>query len=137
MLRPNATAVADLRQSDESSCRQLSDITNRGGALSQDLTATLASFSIGLRFAETVFKVQTQLTSIKAEARALAAGAGNEAVGLGMSEFAQHYTMQGEVDVYQGLMRALGAPVPVEPANASNVTVTPEDDLFGDNVELF
>jgi hypothetical protein len=130
-------AVADLRQSDENSCRQLADITMRGGALSHDLTATRASFSIGTHFAETVLQVQNKLASIKEEARTLVASMGSEAVGLGMAEFVQHYTMQGEVDVYQGLMRALGAPVVIDEANDSTVTAPAEDDLFGDGVELF
>jgi len=130
-------AVADLRQSDENSCRQLGDITNRGGALSQDLTATRASFSIGAHFANTVLQVQNKLAEIKEEARTVAADTGSEAVSLGMAEFVRHYTMQGEVDIYQGLMRALGTPVVIDDADDLTGTAPPEDDLFGDNVELF
>ena len=130
-------AVGDLRSSHESSGQQIAEMSARGDQLSEDLAATRASFSIGARFGNLVTRTQAKLKAVIEEVRRRRRTDGtDEALESGLAEFVGQYTMQGEVEVYHGLMRALGKAVPAAAA-AEETAVAPEDDIFGDNVELF
>ncbi len=129
-------AITDLHSSHQTSCGKIAEITSRGDRLSQSLNTARATFSIGSQFAAVVSRTQEQLKSIFEHARSQSSGNAATANVLGMTEFVGHYTMQGEVDIYQGLMKALGNSVPGAD-NEIAAAVLAEEDEFGDNVELF
>ena len=130
-------AVADLRASHQSSCGKIEEVTGRGDRLSESIRTARATFAIGAHFAGVVSSTQDELRTIVEQARTQSGGNAGTAAVLGITEFVGQYTMQGEVDIYQGLMKALGSSVPGAGGELAAVTTSGEDDEFGDNVELF
>jgi hypothetical protein len=108
-------AVGGLISSNERSFARIAQIIDRGARLGEDLSAARKGFSAGVLFAEAAARAQRMLKEIGPKNRSSLSDDGVEAPGL--ANFAMHYTMQAERDVYEDATKAVvGAPcVPVRP----------------------
>jgi len=127
-------AILELHSSSEASFGRLNQITALSSRLGDEIQSVRAGFSAGALFAETAGRVRRALEQIggqfgPAPRRDLEAPAERR-----LEDFALHYTMQAEREVHASVTAgaAPGQPVPV-----GTSTVVPDEQDFGDNVELF
>jgi hypothetical protein len=130
-------AVAELHSSSERSCAQISQIIACGARLSEDLSATRQSFSVGALFAEAVSRARRMLKEIGEKNQSGLSCDGTEALERGLADFARHYTMQAERDVHEGVTKAVVGTAPVA-VRAEQSEFPPEEAAeLGENVEFF
>ena len=124
-------SVADFHSSTKSNLTVISKITARSDRLAVEIAETLASFSVGPLFAETVHRAQE---SIQALGEREPTGTLPE-VDTDISRFVGRYTMQAERDVYEGFTGGLA---PRSTVQASSSEIPQEDnDEVGAGVEFF
>jgi hypothetical protein len=129
-------AVAHLSSASERSFAQILQITARGAQLSENLTGSSRSFSVGAVFAETIGRVRRQLQGLGDAHPPNPLGGSSESAHSSLGGFTRHYTMQAEREVHADATRLMaGAPVAVleEPPEM------PQSDTgeLGENVEFF
>jgi hypothetical protein len=114
-LQEMRLAVDGLISANERSFARIAQIIDRGAHLGEDLSLARKGFSVGVLFAEAVARAQGMLKEIGPKNRSSLTDDGVEAPGL--ANFAMHYTMQAERDVYEDVTKAVaGTPcVPIRP----------------------
>lgn len=128
-------AVAEMRSSSDRGFAQISQIIAGGARLSEDVSATRKSFSVGALFADAVSRTRGMLQEIGEESGLSRGGA--EALERGLGDFAKHYTMQAERDVHEGITRApVGATPAAVPVEQLEFPPKEAGEL-GENVEFF
>jgi hypothetical protein len=126
-------AVAELHSSSECSSAQIAQIIAGGARLSEDLSATCRSFSVGDLFAEAVSRARTMIDETGGASGLPPDG---ETPERGLADFAVHYTMQSERDVHENIT-ATGAGVPSAAARRPPEHEAEEEGELGENVEFF
>ena len=128
-------AVRNLHSSAERSFAMILMIVTRGDGLASDIAATRQSFSAGSLFAAAVKHARGSIKEIAEKTQSgLPRGDGDEP---GLADFVNHYTMQAERDVHEGVARAVSGMAPeAVPAESQN-SLPGEADELGDNVEFF
>jgi len=130
------TAVAEMHSSSERSFAQIGQIIVRGTSLREELSKTSQSFSVGTLFAEAVSHAQKMLAEIGV-AVGSASMHGTEGLDRGLVDFAKHYTMQAEIDVYESITRGVGGPANVSVQAKQSELSSKETKGLGDDVEFF
>jgi hypothetical protein len=131
-MRP---AIEELHASNERSFAQIEQVLVRGRRLREDLAAARNSFSVGAVFAEAVGRARTMLEAVARQVPSSRRGAG--ALERGLDDFSQHYTMQAERDVHEGVTKTVvgSAPVAIEVEQAAFPPRAAEE--TAENVEFF
>jgi hypothetical protein len=125
-------AVGELRSSQENGCQHIAEIGVPGQCLVRDLITTRTNFTLDARFSDAVTRVQRELKAAIEQSQCTCVGDASEEA---LAEFVGQYTMQREVEVYEGLIKALGKSVPVP--SPEMIAAEASDDTFDDNIELF
>lgn len=134
-LEAMRSATTQLRESQENSYRQITEIGKRAASLCQDLAEARAGLSIGAEFTGTVNGLQNRLKVAIAEMRCGLPSENEEVLLAGLAELAARYTMQEQHDVHAsltGVMHTAASPVP-----AGEPYAVVDAGEFGENVELF
>lgn len=126
-------AVEELHSSAEQSFALIFQIVGSGDSLADDLAATRESLSVGALFAEAVRCAQSSMMEIGEKARSSSPLGESDEPEPGLADFLSHYTMQAELDVHQGVTRAVTGAAPVEEQHSPPGEV----DELGDNIEFF
>jgi len=100
-------AVEGLHSSNERSFARIGHIVVWGTSLRENLSAARKSFSVGPVFAQAVKRAREMLEPIARQNRRPFAPNGAGASEQGLDGFAQHYTMQAERDVHEGVTKGL------------------------------
>ncbi len=116
-------AVADFHMSSERSFSLITQIVARGTRLSEDLSATRSSFSVGVLFAEALGRARAMLAELVEVAEPDSPPDSAEELKTGLADFSAHYTMQAERDIHEGITKE-------PPASL-------ESGETGENVEFF
>jgi len=127
-------AILELHSSSEASFGRLNQITALSSRLGDEIQSVRAGFSAGSLFAETAGRVKRVLEQIGGQSGPAPRGDPEAPAERRLEDFALHYTMQAEREVHASVTAgaAPGQPVPVGTSK-----VVPDEQDFGDNVELF
>jgi hypothetical protein len=134
-LEAMRSATTQLRESQENSFRQITDIATRAESLCQDLAEARDGLSIGAEFAATVNGLQISLQAAIEKMRRGLPAESEEVLLAGLAELAARYTMREQHDIHASLTGAMRMAAP--PLAASEPYAMVEAGEFGENVELF
>ena len=130
-------AVADLHSATEQSFARIFQIVARGDCLAGDLAATRKNFTVGTLFAEAVTRARVSIKEIGEKTQCGLPSDESEESESGLADFMNHYTMQAEVDVHEGITKAATGVARVAATVESQKASPGEADELGDNVEFF
>ncbi len=129
-------AIAELH-SNERSFAQIAQVIARGERLHEDLSATRRRFSVGVRFAEAIGRVQEMLGKIAAPNPFGLSRDGAQTSDRGLANLVSHYTMQAERDVHESLTKRMIGPAQVTTRDEQSKLPPKKVNQLEENVEFF
>ncbi len=132
------TAVSDLRSSSERDFAKIAQIVAHGARLHDELNATRDSFAVGVLFAASIDRARKLLKSVgEQQCESSSPSAGTDVAVSQLGSFADHYTMQAELDVHSSSV-SVEAGVVLAELTAGQACALPEVvGKFEENVEFF